>query len=83
MKSQLCDGTVLCEDGTQFKIHRCILAAVSPYFKALFTNSINRDQAEATVANLNIPGEIFQVNVKCLLTIFHNNFARANGHQKG
>lgn len=65
-KSQLCDGSVKCEDGAQFKIHRCILAAVSPYFKALFTNSINRDQEEATVANLNIPGEIFQVNLKTI-----------------
>lgn len=64
MKSQLCDGIVKCDDGTQFRIHRCILAAVSPYFKALFTNSINRDQEEATIANLNIPGETFQVSVK-------------------
>lgn len=62
MKSQLCDGVVKCEDGTQFKVHRCILAAVSPYFKALFTNSINRDQAEQTEANIKLPQDIFQVN---------------------
>nr|XP_023020780.1 kelch-like protein 10 isoform X1 [Leptinotarsa decemlineata] len=59
--SQLCDGVVKCEDGTEFKIHRAILAAVSPYFKALFTNSINRDPAEATEAKMNINGEIFQI----------------------
>lgn len=61
MQSQLCDGIVKCEDGAQFKIHRCILAAVIPYFKALFTNSINREQTEATLVNLSIPGDIFEV----------------------
>lgn len=61
LKSQLCDGVVKCEDGAEFKIHRCIMAAVSPYFRALFTNSINRNQEEQTEAKMNIPGYIFQV----------------------
>lgn len=61
LKSQLCDGVVKCEDGTEFKIHRCILAAVSPYFRALFTNSINRNEAEQIEAKMNLPGDIFQV----------------------
>ncbi|CAH1119729.1 unnamed protein product [Phaedon cochleariae] len=60
-KSQLCDGVVKCDDGSEFKIHRAILAAVSPYFRALFTNSINRDPTEATEAKMNISGDIFQV----------------------
>lgn len=31
--NQLCDGAVRCADGTEFKVHRVILAAISPYFK--------------------------------------------------
>lgn len=33
INNQLCDGVVKCEDGKEFKIHRAILSAVSPYFK--------------------------------------------------
>ncbi|CAH1959921.1 unnamed protein product [Acanthoscelides obtectus] len=60
VNAQLCDGIVKCDDGSEFKIHRAILAAVSPYFKALFTNSINRTQEEATEARVNVTGDIFQ-----------------------
>ncbi|XP_018325895.1 kelch-like protein 10 isoform X2 [Agrilus planipennis] len=60
LNSQLCDGIVHCEDGTIFNIHRAILASVSPYFKALFTNSINRGQPETKEAHVSIPHDIFQ-----------------------
>lgn len=33
LKSQLCDGIVRCDDGTEFLVHRVILSVVSPYFK--------------------------------------------------
>lgn len=59
--NQLCDGVVRCEDGIEFNIHRIILSAVSPYFRALFTNSINRGQPEIKEANVNISSAAFKV----------------------
>ncbi|XP_044765386.1 kelch-like protein 10 isoform X2 [Coccinella septempunctata] len=58
--NQLCDGIVRCASGKEFRIHRAILSAVSPYFKALFTNSINRDKEENTQANTTIPTAILE-----------------------
>lgn len=43
---QLCDGVIKCSDGISFQIHRAILAAVSPYFKALFVNSLKGGSPE-------------------------------------
>ncbi|XP_060518046.1 kelch-like protein 10 [Cylas formicarius] len=61
INQQLCDGTVRCDDGVEFKIHRIILCTVSPYFKALFTNSINRGQPEIQEANVSISSDAFKV----------------------
>lgn len=73
---QLCDGTVICQDKEEFKVHRAILAAVSPYFKVQirferrvsstisfkvhFTNSLNAGRPELTTARVNINSKIFK-----------------------
>ena len=41
-----CDVVINCEDGGSFKCHRVVLAAVSPYFKAMFrVNMLERSQS--------------------------------------
>lgn len=60
-RKQLCDGIVHCVDGIDFHIHRAILSTVSPYFRALFTNSINRGAQETYEAHVSAPGEIFDL----------------------
>ena len=37
---QLCDAVIRVEDG-HFTVHRAIMSACSPYFRALFTNGIH------------------------------------------
>lgn len=56
LNQQLCDGAIHCADGKDLKVHRAILSAVSPYFKALFTNSLS-DGHEACEVNLAEVGE--------------------------
>ena len=43
---QLCDGSVRCSGNRIFPVHRAIISAVSPYFKALFTNCLNSEKSE-------------------------------------
>ncbi|XP_067207770.1 kelch-like protein 10 isoform X2 [Linepithema humile] len=58
---QLCDGVIRCPDQV-FPVHRAILSAVSPYFKALFTNSLKGGKTETTeVVISSVPGEIFSL----------------------
>lgn len=61
VNNQLCDGSVKCEDGVRFNIHRIILSAISPYFRALFTNSINGGRPEIHEANVNVSSSAFKV----------------------
>ncbi|XP_034186020.1 kelch-like protein 10 [Osmia lignaria lignaria] len=59
---QLCDGAVRCARNQVFPVHRAILSAVSPYFKALFTNSLKGGKTETTeVAIDSVAGEIFSL----------------------
>ena len=46
---QLCDAVIVVEDGN-FPVHRAIMSACSPYFRALFTNGMNEtDQREVYI----------------------------------
>ncbi|XP_076639357.1 kelch-like protein 10 [Colletes latitarsis] len=59
---QLCDGAIRCARDHVFPVHRAILSAVSPYFKALFINSLKGGKTETTeVAIDSVPGEIFSL----------------------
>ncbi|XP_020277572.1 kelch-like protein 10 [Pseudomyrmex gracilis] len=59
---QLCDGVIRCPGDQVFPVHRAILSAVSPYFKALFTNSLKGGKTETTeVVISSVPGEIFSL----------------------
>lgn len=56
---QLCDGVIRCSEDQVFPVHRAILSAVSPYFKALFTNSLKGGKTETTEVVISVPGDIF------------------------
>ncbi|XP_046492145.1 kelch-like protein 10 [Neodiprion pinetum] len=57
---QLCDGAIRCAKDQLFPVHRAILSAVSPYFKALFTNSLKGGRSDTTEVVIScVPGEIF------------------------
>ncbi|XP_026464876.1 kelch-like protein 10 [Ctenocephalides felis] len=55
---QLCDGVIRCRDGRIIKIHRAILSAVSPYFRAIFTNSLRSGCKEETQVSVDIDVEL-------------------------
>ena len=49
---QLCDAVVKVEDG-HFTVHRAIMSACSPYFRALFTNGMHQtDQKEVFIPGI-------------------------------
>ncbi|XP_004931595.1 kelch-like protein 10 [Bombyx mori] len=52
---QLCDGTIMCRDLKAIGVHRAILSAVSPYFKAIFINSLNKGEPEETKIFVDVP----------------------------
>ncbi|XP_045766554.1 kelch-like protein 10 isoform X2 [Maniola jurtina] len=81
-KGQLCDGTILCQDNISIQVHRAILSAVSPYFKAIFVNSLRKGQPEEREIVVDVPSyymnlildyaysgtcKVTAENVECLL----------------
>ena len=63
----LCDATI-CVDGKIFNVHRTILAASSPYFKALFSSDLNSSATESKPIVLN---DIDCVNMDILLNYLY------------
>lgn len=55
----LCDITI-CVDGKTFSAHRTVLAASSPYFKALFASTLNGSSAE------NKPVVLTDIDSECM-----------------
>lgn len=55
LNGQLCDGTIICRDKKAIQVHRAILSAVSPYFKAIFINSLKKDKSEETEIVVDVP----------------------------
>lgn len=49
---QLCDAVITVDDDAHFTVHRAIMSACSPYFRALFTNEINDTEKR----QVHIPG---------------------------
>lgn len=49
---QLCDVTIMVDDGGEFAAHRLVLAASSAYFRAMFTN----DMVESRSPSVRIQG---------------------------
>ena len=43
-KGAFCDVTVQCDDGRIFEGHRIVLAAASPYFRAMFSHNMQESQ---------------------------------------
>ncbi|VVD04922.1 unnamed protein product [Leptidea sinapis] len=55
LNGQLCDGTIICRDMQTIRVHRAILSAVSPYFKAIFVNSLKKGEPEEKEIFVDVP----------------------------
>ncbi|XP_043287377.1 kelch-like protein 10 isoform X2 [Venturia canescens] len=59
---QLCDGAVRCGMDQVFPVHRVILSAVSPYFKALFTSCLKGGKSEINEVSIStVSADIFRL----------------------
>ncbi|KAJ8967473.1 hypothetical protein NQ314_002787 [Rhamnusium bicolor] len=64
--NQLCDATIVLDDGAEIPVHRAILCACSSYFRALFTTTLHsRDKNR-----VQLPGVTSEMLQKLLVYIY-------------
>ncbi|KAK7863876.1 hypothetical protein R5R35_007210 [Gryllus longicercus] len=59
-REQLCDGIIRTVDGEVIGVHRALLSAISPYFKAVFTNILQGGRPERTEVTVDISKNILE-----------------------
>ncbi|XP_054271879.1 kelch-like protein 10 isoform X2 [Macrosteles quadrilineatus] len=69
LNGQLCDGVIKTSDGGRFLVHRVVLGAFSPYFRAYFTNSLGQEGREIGEMTIDDePKDIVAAIVECAYT---------------
>ena len=66
LQKELCDVT-LCVEDRKFPVHRAILAANSPYFRAMFTNGMKESQKEE-IELKDVEADVFALIVQFIYT---------------
>lgn len=63
--TQLCDVTLIADDGRRVQAHRIVLSAASPYFAAMFTGSL-REVNESEITLQEVDGDsLYQLIQYC------------------
>ena len=57
----LCDTTLETEDGQRYKAHRCVLAAASDYFLAMYTQDMQERLSQGSICLKGVSGEALEV----------------------
>ncbi|XP_056630797.1 kelch-like protein 10 [Diorhabda sublineata] len=64
--NQLCDATIVLDDGAEIPVHRAILCACSSYFRALFTTTLHNREKH----RVHLPGVTSEMLQKLLVYIY-------------
>ncbi|KAJ8940240.1 hypothetical protein NQ318_016696 [Aromia moschata] len=64
--NQLCDATLVLDDGAEIPVHRAILCACSSYFRALFTTTLHNKEKN----RVHLPGVSSDMLQKLLVYIY-------------
>ncbi|RWS11357.1 kelch-like protein 10 [Dinothrombium tinctorium] len=67
-KRAFCDGIIRCSNGETFAVDRCIIAAASSYFKALFLNVLDPNEQNHEVFLPDISSDIMKIIIKFAYT---------------
>ncbi|XP_074036531.1 kelch-like protein 10 [Leptinotarsa decemlineata] len=64
--NQLCDATIVLDDGSEIPVHRAILCACSSYFRALFTTTLHSREKN----RVHLPGVTSEMLQKLLVYVY-------------